>query len=87
MKSIDFINEAKADQFAWFNFEHADTMKVHNYLEGKGYDVVGADEHRILIASLNKKKAMKIQDIIYEFNDGAWCEFRFVSYDEVEHLL
>ena len=39
MKMIDQLSEAKPEMFAWFNFEHADTMKVYEYLEGKGYDV------------------------------------------------
>ena len=81
------INEAKADRFAWFRFEHADTMEVYEYLESKGYDVVGANHNEILIDSLNKKIADKIQNIIWDANDGAWCEYKFVTYDEIEHLL
>jgi len=87
MQSTEFMSEAKADQFAWFRFEHADTMEVYNALEDKGFDCVGANNNEILVAGMNKKKAMKVQDIIYEFNDGAWCEIKMATYDEVEHLL
>lgn len=87
MQSAEFVSEAKADQFAWFRFEHTDTLELYNYLESKGVDVVGANNNEILIASLNQKKAEKIRDIIYDRNDGAWCEFKFVSYDDIEHLL
>lgn len=77
----------KKDQFAWFRFEHANTTKLVDALETKGYDIVGANEGEILIASLNEKVAKKIQDIIWEFNDGAWCEYKMATYDEVEYLL
>ena len=79
--------EAKADQFAWFRFEDVDTMKLYNHLESEGYDVVGANHHEILIDSLNKKLADEIQNIIWDHNGGAWCEYKFVTYDEIKHLL
>jgi len=87
VKSVDFMNEAKAEQFAWVRFEHADTMKVYNYLEEKGYDVVGANNNEILVGSIDKKTANDIRDIIYEFNEGAWVEVKYVSYEDIEHLL
>ena len=76
------------DQFAWFRFEHADTAALYNALEEQGYDVVGANHNEILIGSLNEKIAKKIQAVIWDdWNDGAWCEYKFVTYDEIEHLL
>lgn len=87
MEMIDQLSEAKAEQFAWVRFEHADTTKVYNYLEEKGYDVVGANNNEILVGSIDKATANEIRDIIYEFNEGAWCEVKYVSYEDIEHLL
>lgn len=81
------MSEGKADKFAWVRFEHADTMEVYEYLESKGYDCVGANNNEILVAGINKQKANEIRDIIYEFNEGAWVEVKYVSYEDIEHLL
>jgi hypothetical protein len=87
MKSQEFMNEAKAEEFAWIRFEHASTTEIYNYLEEKGYDVIGANNNEILVGSMDKKTADEIQDIVYDFNDGAWVEIKFVSYEDIEHLL
>ena len=79
------INEAPT-MYAMVEFE-GPTQEIINQLQNAGWDAMSAQDGWVLLDSVSADDIDRIEDVVYQVNDGGWVDVKLMDVDEADRYM
>lgn len=72
-------------EYIWIAYEHVPNARLQEALGKVDTFIEAGEPGRVLVTTSQSPK--QLQELVWELNNGAFCEVTVADYDDIEDLL